>query len=170
MSEFFCKPGDLLFYSRTPNLSTRLIEYGERMEDPGQSVYVYHVAIALGAYDKLEADGHSVAINPIDYGKFEACRPPMSPARINRGLAKVCTYVGQRYDWPLIVDDGLRYATHNVIHLPVAYIRSQERHEKICSTLVAKYFAACPWGAALGRNASPQDIYEVVKDYPVMQA
>ncbi|WDL96956.1 hypothetical protein [Alicyclobacillus sp. ALC3] len=169
MPEFWCGAGDILLYHRPPNLSTRLIEDGERLEDPGEPEYFYHVAIALDKYTKIEANGKTVAKANIDYGKFRTFRLPFGHDAIQRGLNLVLSYEGEPYDWPLIIDDGLRYATHDLVHLPVAYIRSEERRRKVCSSLAAKDLVAVrpEWAPLLGRNSSPEDIYNVVKSFPV---
>jgi len=161
-----CWPGDILFYDNPPNLSTHLIVDGEHLEDPGEGVYFYHVAIALDANDKAEADGKCVEINPIDYGKFIAFRPPLSRAQIRWGLFALRELVGERYDWWMIADDALRFITHNVIHLPASFILSSERHRKICNTLAAAYLEAAGWGLSeLPR--SPEDLYNALRYWPV---
>ncbi|MCL6442088.1 MAG: hypothetical protein K6T83_01255 [Alicyclobacillus sp.] len=163
----WCKPGDILLYPHPPNLSTRLIELGERLEDGKQPIEFYHVALALGPYDKLEADGKRVEVNPIDYGKFIAYRPPIPKDRRDKALAEMRKYIGQPYDWWLILDDALRYLTRGVVHLPVRFISSQERRKKVCSSLVARYLAAAEWGPKLGPNSSPEDLWLAVREYPV---
>lgn len=167
MGEFFAREGDILLYSHAPNLSTRLIQFGEELEDGMQPVECYHVAIALDGYRKIEADGKNVAINPIDYERCAVFRPPIDKGHIRQGLGETLKLVDQPYDWVLILDDALRYFTHNYIHLPVQYVKSQERRKKICSSLVAFYFGKAQWGH-LGRNASPEDVWLQVKDWPVV--
>ncbi len=164
---YIAEPGDILLYRKSPSIADRLVEFGERLEDGAQDREYYHVAIALNANDKIEAYGKSVAIHPIDYGNFDAFRPPIAPRRIGIGLGTIRQYVGQAYDWWLIIDDALRYISRGVFHLPVSFIRSTERRGKVCSSLVVSYFKAAYWGPNLTSNASPEDIWIAVKDYPV---
>ncbi|WDL97791.1 hypothetical protein [Alicyclobacillus sp. ALC3] len=156
-----------MLYHKPPNLSTRLIEFGEKLEDPGHAQYFYHVALALGPYYKIEADGKTVAINPIDYGKFEGFRPPIPPKQRDAALAQVHKLVGEPYDWWLIIDDALKYGTCGVVHLPVRFIKSEERHAKICSSFLRKYFEDAEWGPRERITVSPEDIYLAVKAWPV---
>ncbi|MFB5192646.1 hypothetical protein [Alicyclobacillus fastidiosus] len=163
-----CESGDILLYETPPNLDTRLILKGERMEDPGGARYFYHVAIALDANWKIEAQGKTVAITDIDYGRFAVFRPPIPPSRVKNGVAAVRDCVGQNYDWLAIMNDGLSYLTRGRIHLPKRWVESSERKRKICSSLVALYFNAAKWGPKFGLTVSPEDIYEAVKDWPAV--
>ncbi|WP_436663535.1 hypothetical protein ACOALA_13405 [Alicyclobacillus acidoterrestris] len=162
-----CEPGDILLYGRAPNLDTRLILKGERMEDPGEDKYFYHVAIALDANWKIEAQGKTVAITEIDYERCTVFRPPIPEWRVKLGLAAVMRCEGQKYDWLAIVNDGLSYLTHGLVHLPDTWIASVEHKRKICSSLVALYFKSAQWGPKFGWRVSPEDIYDAVQDWPV---
>lgn len=162
------RPGDILLYRDPPNFSTRLIIDGERMEDPDEHPYYYHVAIVLNTQLKIEAQGKNVAVARIDNGGvFDCFRAPIPRSNIDDGLDKIRKYVGQPYDWSAIVDDALRYLTCGIVHLPEKFVLSMERHRKICSTLVSDYFKAAQWGPKFGLGVSPQDIYDAVKDWPV---
>lgn len=115
-----------------------------------------------------------IAIHPIDYGKFDAFRPPIATSRRDWALAFVKTFEKQPYDWPLIFDDAIRYLTSWIPkwlggpwHLPVVYISNSERIKKICSSLVVRYFNKAKWGPRLTPNASPEDIYIAVRNYAV---
>lgn len=157
-------------YRYAPNLDTRLIQLGELLEDGRPRPY-YHTAIALDVNRKIEAQGKTVAITEIDYGNFEPFRPPLTRTQIEEGLSVVLADEGEPYDWPLIIDDGLRYLTHNLVHLPVGWITSEERRKKICSSLVVAYFKASGWRPAhpkktLSRNSSPEDVGIYIQDYP----
>lgn len=162
--------GDILLYRDPPTWATRLIIDGEHMEDPREKRYYYHVAVVKNPRLKIEAQGKNVAVAPIDNGGvFDVFRPPVPHENIQEGLYAIEKYEGQAYDWAAIVDDGLRYLTHGIVHLPDKFIYSMERHRKICSTLVGDYLMATHWGPYFGIGTSPEDIYDAVKDYPVRQ-
>ncbi|MCF8566926.1 hypothetical protein LLE49_19590 [Alicyclobacillus tolerans] len=167
---YIAEPGDILLYRKPfaayiPDIA---IDLGEMLEDGPQPKYFFHCAIALNANVKLEADGRRVAVHPIDYGKFEPYRPPIPRGRREKGLQYVETMEGQRYDWIVDIDDGLRYLTHNHVHLPVRWVQNIERHAKNCSDLVGAYFNKVMWGPKhFGLNTSPEDIWLAVKDYGV---
>lgn len=169
---FRCRPGDVLLYPlvgfRHPTEDA--ISLGEYLEDGPQGRYYYHVAIALNDSEKIEADGRYVAIHPIDYGNPDVFRPPASVIKIGSALWKIRNwFLGQRYDWWLIIDDGLRALSRDYVHLPVAFINSRERHEKVCSSLAAVYLKLLgikvkknkrrPWA-----RATPQDIRLSMRD------
>jgi hypothetical protein len=162
-----CQSGDILLYRKSPTLFEQLVEDFEQFEDGRQRYQFYHCGIALDTWNTIEADGRRVNVNPIDYEKASIFRPPIQNPDINYALGKIRKFIGQRYDWMLILDDAIRYLTHNKIHLPAKYIRSTERHAKVCSTLVARYFYFAGWGAFYGFNESPEDIWLSVKDYEV---
>ncbi len=160
--------GDLLFYYRVKNPYEEAVDVGEYFELGHQSRYYYHVAIALSSAEKVEADGHFVAKHRLIYnGAFDIFRPP-APYR-ERGINAILAEVGERYDWWLDIDDGLRYLTRDRIHLPVEFIRNRERKEKQCVTLALRYLALAGYQAPfrLGRNSSPQDVYRAVKKWKV---
>lgn len=160
-------PGDLLFYRKNPNLFNRLVDVAEEVENGRQKYEFYHCSIALNQWEKVEADGRRVNVNPIEPDGYSVFRPPINQQSINYALFEIRKYIGQRYDWTLIADDALRYLTHNHIHFPVNYIRSTERHAKVCSSLVARYFFYAGWSSFYGFNESPEDIWLAVKDYEV---
>lgn len=166
----FANPGDILLYRKNPSVFDRLIVEFEEKEHRKQKEYFYHVGIALDSWNTIEADGRYVEVNPIDYERAEIFRPPISQQSINYALNEIRKYIGQRYDWMLILDDALRYITRNLIHLPIGYIRSTERHAKVCSTLVRRYFFYAGWGLFYGVNESPEDIWLAIKDYEVKEA
>ncbi|MFB5192747.1 hypothetical protein [Alicyclobacillus fastidiosus] len=171
---YLAEPGDILLYRKYPSIGHDLIIDGEILEDGRQQREYWHVAIALDVKNKIEADGKTVAIHPIDYGNFDAFRPPIGSRRIDLALSVIRQFVGQGYDWWLIIDDAIRYATKRIPkclggpwHLPAAFIQSEERRAKVCSSLAVAYFNAAVWGPKLDRNASPEDIYLAVKDFPI---
>ena len=104
-----CEAGDILLYGTPPNFDTHLILDGERMEDPGEDRYFFHVAIALDANRNIEAQGKTVAIDQLDYGKLAVFRPPIRAPRMKTGIEAVRECVGQRYDWLAIINDALSY-------------------------------------------------------------
>lgn len=164
----FANPGDILLYRKDPSVFDGLVDEFEEMEYRKQKEYFYHVGIALNNFETIEADGRYVEVNPIDYERADIFRPPINQQSINYALGEIRKYIGQSYDWILILDDALRYLTRNLIHLPVRYIRSRERHAKVCSTLVAKYLGYAGWGPLYGLNVSPQDLWFAIKDYEVV--
>lgn len=167
MSIYIARPGDILMYRHAPNFDTKLIQFGEELEDGCEQDEYYHCAIALNPNTKIEAQGKSVAVDQIDYGNFDVFRPPLMADQISEGLSAVKECIGQRYDWVLIIDDALRYLTRNLIHLPVRYVKSEERKKKICSSLVALYLDAAGWKKDWSLSVSPEDVYLAVKDWRV---
>lgn len=161
------RDGDILVYTENPDLVDQGIDFFERLEDGQQQTYAYHVAIALNANTQIAAYKR-VSIHPIGYdGKFMAYRPPITPRRRENGLEYVKSFNGQAYDYWLIFDDALRYSTRNLIHLPVSFVRSQERHAKVCSSLVAKYFQAAHFPGDWGFWTSPEDVYLAIQNFRV---
>jgi|GEM_PF-5092489 len=163
---FDCYPGDILMYDKPPNFSTHLIVDGEHLEDPGQSIYFYHVAVALDAKAKIEANEHKVAIADIDYGNFLVFRPPISAVDVFKGLDAVKKLEGQGYDYLMILDDTLRFATENLVHLPDDWVADAETHRKICNTVVYYYLKAAGHPIPT-MPRSPEDVYIWVKDWLV---
>jgi len=164
------KPGDILLYDRVRTAVEALIDFGENLADGPQSDTFYHCAIALDSQNKLEADGKQIAQHPIVYdGSWRLFRPPISPAANARALAADQKLVGQKYDDWLIVDDGLRDATHNIIHLPGGFIASKELHGKVCSSFLLAHFRAAgsPLADGLTANVSPQNWYPRLRRYEV---
>ncbi len=137
--------GDVLGYYKATTTLEALIQFGERLEDGPHNREYYHVAVALDNFSKIEADGVKVAINPItsDNG-YAIFRLPVSQSKIDQALTKLRGLMGQRYDWVLIVDDGLRYLSKGItgrelLHLPAWFVRRKERTEKICVSVLRKY-------------------------------
>ncbi len=171
------RAGDILLYYHSPDLIDRGIDFFEWFEHPYQPLYFYHAAVALSHDRQIEAFRH-VEIRAIPYTDrpFMIFRPPICDSVIDKGLDHIQRYVGQSYDYTVIVDDALRYVSHNRIHLPVSWIESDERKEKDCSALVVKYLVATRMLKALrsshnnltlDRNASPEDLYILLRSYKV---
>lgn len=133
------QPGDILLYRKLRNRNTELIKFFERRENGPQVRGYNHVAIALDNQSKIEANAKRITIEPINYGSFDVFKPPI-PQR-NTAIDYLMGFVGQPYDWWLVTDDVLRYSTHNVIHLPVAFVQVEEQDKKTCSSLIAHYFS-----------------------------
>jgi len=165
---FWCQAGDLLFYGDAKTLETRAIQFGEELEDGPEAFVPYHVAIALGSYDKLEADGKDTTINPIDYGRFVVCRPPYDPRKLPTALIWGRKQVGKLYGWIGIFDQVLRMLSGSRLHLPRRTVEWADRHWPYCSTLAAAviikagYYGILPWPAP-----TPAEMYRAVKDYKV---
>lgn len=160
--------GDILLYTDHPDWIDRGIQFFERLEDGKHKFMPYHTAVALNSTTQIAAY-HKVEIAPLGYDgpDFLVYRPPITPRRRERALEYVKTFNGEPYDYVAIVDDALRYSTHNLLHLPVRWVDSVERHAKVCSSLVADYFNEAIFPGDWGPNTSPLDIYLAVKDYRV---
>jgi hypothetical protein len=162
------EPGDILLYRKLRNRNTEIIRFLERIEDGPQVREYYHVAIALNRHWKIEANGKKVSLAPISYGSFDVFRPPIPPEQRDVALAYVKGLVGEPYDWTLVMDDVLRGLTLNVVHLPALFVQLEELHKKTCTSLVVDYFWVAKWAKTLNLNVSPEDIYFIVKNYPVL--
>lgn len=164
------QPGDILLYRRVRSIPDALVDIGAILEDGLQTTIYYHVAIALGPSEQIETDGHTVATHAILYdGSFNVFRPPIDEANRRTGLACVRGFIGQHYDWTLITDDALRDLSRGVLHLPLWYVQSKERKEKVCSSLTVRYFRHAQWAPPrkLDINSSPEDIALAVHEWPV---
>lgn len=160
--------GDILLYTDHPDWIDRGIQFFEELEDGKHKFMPYHVALALDSTTQIAAY-RKVEIVPIGYDgpDYLVYRPPISPRRREKGLELVKEFNGQSYDYLAIFDDALRYATRNLIHLPVSWIQSTERHMKVCSSLVADYFNEAMFPGDWTHHTSPLDVYLAVKDYRV---
>jgi hypothetical protein len=161
------EPGDILLYRKLRNRNTEFIRFLERIENGPQVREYYHVAIALDSHSKIEANGNKVCIVPIGYGSFDIFRPPIPPEQRDAALDVIKGLAGEPYDWSLVIDDVLRCLTLNLVHLPVALVQAEELHKKTCTSLVVDYLWVAKWGKTWNLNVSPEDIYFLVKNYPV---
>jgi hypothetical protein len=151
------KTGDILLYYPS-NLIWEAVVVGEILEDGIQDKEYCHVAIALNDREKIEADGHAVVINPIDYKeRFDVYTVSEDRDAIHKALTSVQKYLGQGYDWLEIIDQALRDLSHGLLHLPKHLIMQSEAHRKICSTLAAIYLKEL--GIEVKELPSPEDIY-----------
>lgn len=161
--------GDLLFYYKKKNflIFGNLIKFGEFLEDGRQEKTYFHVAIALDDKTLLEADGKTVTKNPIDYEDgFDVYR--VSLPKLDDAIQYALSLEGEKYDWTLIIDDGLKYLTHGFIHLPEEMIDKLEKHMKICSTLAEVYLEQGGFTGKIRDEASPEDVYLPIKQYIVV--
>lgn len=161
-----CKEGDILLYYGDPNIIDEGIQWFERLEDPGDDIYVYHCAIAVSAFEKIEAD-RRVEERAITLERpFIVCSPPIPKGRVDVALGKLrAKMLGKVYGYVLILDDALRYLSGNRIHLPERLMK--RFREPDCSWLVALFWRFALWGPKLGRNVSPQDILRVARPWQV---
>lgn len=177
MKRFYCQPGDILFYFKSPNLETRLIQIGEDLEEGETAIWPYHVAVALTAYVKVEANGKKTDIVPIDYGKFRLCRPPYDPAKINQALGWARTQAGRLYGWIGIADQALRDLSLGKLHLPRGLVQWSDSHWPYCSTLATDTAVRAGFNEQmkkLGKQGlrrwppnSPADMWKVMKQFEI---
>jgi hypothetical protein len=164
---YIAEPGDILLYHKLLTLEVREINLIQRLKTGPQSKFYYHSAIALDSKTLIESDGKRVVVNEILQGGFDAFRPPIPLEGRLAGIAYIRSLVGQKYDWLVVLDDVLRAFTHDLVHLPVRLVKNEERHRKICSTIVVTYLDGAGWKTALNRNSLPEDIYLALESYQV---
>lgn len=163
------REGDILLFYANPTFEQELIELGERLEDGPQPRMYYHCAVATGERRKIEALSR-VYETSISYdGSFDVFRPSIPLVNVRKGLRYLRGLLGERYDWLLIVDDGLRYLTQSIVHLPKRMVLNNERQRKICSSLVADYLDKAGFRCGLKTYAipSPQDLAIALQPYQV---
>lgn len=167
------RTGDILMYYRPTKphrLVERAIQLGEILEDGIQDREYYHVAIAVDAQTKVEANGVYVAKADIEKNRsFDLFRPPIAHHVRHQAMQTILTMEGQKYDWWLIFDDVLRYISFGLLRLPESFIAEREQTEKICSTLVGRYLRLAGYKHVDKRFPSPEDIYLAVKRYKVSE-
>lgn len=160
--------GDILLYKNPKTFFEHAIIFGEDLHDGIHTSQYYHVAIAISPTEKVEANGRDVAVSEIllDPREFDVFRLPLSQGSIDASVSYILEFVGEHYDWTLIADDVLRYATFDVVHLPKSVIRHTESTEKICSTLAQLYLLK----RGVYSNESyedPEEVYLSIKDVAV---
>jgi len=166
MPGFWCQPGDLLFYFHPTGLGPRLIEIGEHLED-GPGTDPYHVAIAVGRYDKIEAAGWRTVRASIDYGAGVVCRPPYDTAKLPLAIAWLQRQLGRFYGWLGVVDQGLRDLSRGYVHLPRWLIAWADTRWPFCSTLAADFANRARWAVPQWPPPSPEDLWRLAKPYQV---
>jgi len=160
-------PGDIILYEKPRDVLEELIEDGERMEDGTHKRWFYHVAIALGPYDMLEAISR-VSISPLDYHNCVICRPPYDRTKIHAALRWGKKREGRLYGYIGVVDQALRDLTHDRLHMPKSFIEWMNSRWPYCSVLTS----------AIARKAGfkqirqwpppdPEAVWEAVKNYVV---
>lgn len=158
--------GDILMYYGKYTFIDDAIKFGELLEDGSQPKEYYHVAIALSPTEKIEANGIDVTRAPIETtpNLFDYYRLPGSKEQIETSLSFIERFIGEKYDWTLIADDVLMYATDGLIHLPEALIEKRESSEKICSTLGELYMVHRGFISSR-RYDSPEDVYIDIRNF-----
>jgi hypothetical protein len=167
--------GDILLYYEDrqglkEEIMSNVVKLGAILEDGIQDCEVYHCAIALDGDHKLEADGTVIAIHPINRNGeelFGVFRPKVDPKDRNEALQYVYTFIGQKYDWFLIADEGIVDLTGGAIHFPTQFMERKELHMKICSTLAAFFLKKANYKVDQINKKKfnePEDIYLIVKE------
>lgn len=163
--------GDILAYRDVHTLGEALIDVGELLQDGTQRDTYYHVAIALSPVQQIAAiAGKGVVVLPITTDDYSVFRPPIPLHNRVSALQAVKELEGERYDKWLIADDALRMLTAGHLHLPDSFLRSLERHEKICSSLVTYYFNKADFTPPLRLTykSTPQDVTLSVRKWRVL--
>lgn len=168
------KRGDILLYYKPENILEGLVQVGEHLEDEDRfenkntKKTYYHVSIAIDDKFEVGTNGTKVHDKSIDYTQpRDVIRLLASENEIEIAMMYIESFIGQKYDWTLIIDDALRYLTRNLIHLPPSWIVEREKHEKICTTFVEKYLNKLGYTANKGYHESPEDIYFDFRKYLV---
>lgn len=169
MSEFVCNPGDLLFYFRVDDVGEALIIAGEDLEEHSAGPWPWHVAIALDAWSKIEADGRTTAIHPIDYHNCVVCRPPYpNTQKLNKELGWARKQIGRLYGWIGVIDQGLRDISGGRLHLPRWFVTRVDKLMPFCSTLAQSVTWRSGWHAVVAYPPpSPADVWKAAKRYAV---
>lgn len=160
----------VLFYYGARNFFDEVIDFGEHIEDGPAKHYFYHLAVAENSTNKMEALSNGVQEDVIDYSRqFLLVNPPVDPARKSTALHRLRSLIGQQYDWWVIVDDALRILSkalfgRPVVHLPARFVKSQERHEKICVSLLRKYLNWAGSSIRIPYYATVEDAYNMLVD------
>jgi hypothetical protein len=164
------EPGDILLFRGGTTFLERGIYFFEQLEDGPQQALYHHAAVALNDREKIEALLRVEITSLVDTGHFDVFRPPVDRARRREALRALRSLQGQRYDYLLILDDALRYATRGVLHLPRRWVQSWERRRKICSSLVAWYLRRAGFKSRRLKRwppPSPEDLYLALKHFQV---
>lgn len=164
---YSAEPGDILLYRTLHTLGVGAIDIVEELKDGRQPRLYYHCAIAVDAQSIIESNGRTVLIKQIPPAGFDVFRPPLAVGAREEGLSCIRALAGQKYDCIVVIDDVLRALTRNLLHLPASVVESQERHRKICSSLVVCYLEASAWHHGLNQNALPEDIYLLLCPYQI---
>lgn len=168
MHESFCQAGDVLFYFDAPNVETRLIQFGESIEEHAPGPWPYHVAIALNATQKIEADGKETAINPIDYGKFVICRPPYDKRKLPKALAWSRRQEGKLYGWFGILDQILRILFRKKGLVPRWLVEWADKRWPYCSYLYQEFAPRAGFtDIPVWPPATPADCWIPLRKYTV---
>lgn len=170
MTTQHAQAGDILLYRRVMTLTEALIDVGEVLEDGPQNKIYYHCAVALDEYHEISALASGVRVYSITYNdEFDIYRLPIPPDKLKESLDRLKTLEGQPYDWVCIVDDSLRYLTRGLVHLPEWWVRSTERHCKICITFIRKDLKWANFNPPipLTLHSSPEDLALALRKWRV---
>lgn len=163
----FCKPGDCLVYFKSRTFTADLIRFGEERMDPGEDAYAFHVAIAMGPYEKIEANGKETSKAPIDYGNFLRFRPPYDPVKLPNAIDWLKSQKGRLYGWIGVIDQGIRDLTYGRLHLPRWLITWINNRWPYCSWEGADFVNKAGFKISMYPPPSPEDFYNAVKEWPV---
>lgn len=156
----WCEPGDLLIYSKNPDFFDKLVDLGEELEDGVHKVEVYHIAVALDRYKKIEALTTDVAVDSIDYGNFVICRPPYDPDNLKEALRWALTQEGKPYGWLGVIDQGLRDISGGLLHFPKWIMIRTNNRWPYCSWLTNRITHRAGWtDVPKWPPPSPEDIW-----------
>lgn len=158
---FEVQRGDILLYRKPPTFFTRLIEFGESLEDEGEDKYFYHVALALSDSRKIEADMLKVSERDIDFS--ESCEVYRPIGDVEPTIPLVTSHIGEMYSLLADVDDGLSYLTQGKFHLPAQIEGLIAQHMVNCSQLLQPYVTFLYHTPGKAYFTSPEDIYQQVK-------
>ncbi|WDL98117.1 hypothetical protein [Alicyclobacillus sp. ALC3] len=169
MNAFLCKPGDLLFYFQADNVGEALIQTGEELEEHSDGPWPWHVAVALGPWTKVEADGKETAIHAIDYHNCVICRPPYESQRaLHYALGWARRQRGRLYGWIGTIDQALRDISGGRLHLPRWFVTWTDKLMPYCSTLAQSITWRAGWRAVKAYPPpSPADMWKAAKKYIV---
>lgn len=159
------KQGDILLYYRPPTFLTKLITFGEILEDGKQKREYYHVAVVVDSEHKVEANGKNVSIAPIhNGGVFDAYRlNSVYQNKIPYAIEQVISYVGQPYDYLLIFGLAIEYISFGWARFPKHILKHSEEKSKICSTLAQQFLWYCGIPPIKDFD-SPEDVYLTILD------
>ncbi|QQE80942.1 hypothetical protein [Alicyclobacillus sp. SO9] len=178
MKEFHAQPGDILVYSDAKNDIDRLIQFGEECirhnKERGQPI-AFHVAVALGAFHKIEAIASGVTIDLIDYRQCSVFRPPYNRTKMERALIWAARQKGKLYGWVGDMDQALRDLTFNRVHLPRAFIQWADKKWPYCSYFDAGFMVRAGYNDMVSKEyqipkwppPDPEAIFLLVRRWPV---
>lgn len=163
----FCKPGDCLIYFKSKSVTAELIRFGERLQDPNEDMYAFHIAVALDKYRKIETNGAPTEIRTIDYGNFLVFRPPYDSAKLPAALRWIQKLEGRWYGWIGVIDQGMRDLTGGYVHLPRWLITRIDNKWPYCSWEYGEFANRAGFSLPMWPPPSPEDVYDAVRQWRV---